>query len=458
MRDILLLAITGSLSIVALSRPVIGMLAYFAYTFLAPYSYTWGLAKTFPHVQALAACTIVGYVLWSEKRFPKQREFTLLLTIWGVYILSTITAFSQDEAIPQLVRVSKILLMTVLCLSLMNSPEHLRLLVKVVALSIGLYALKAGLFVILTGGQSTVWGPEGTVLSSNNAIGLAMAVNVPLLYFLSKNESHKWLRLLMKAMFVSSYLAVVSTFSRGAWLGLAAATGLIILRSERRFVIIAILCICFVFAGPLLLVYLPERVVDRFDELVNYDDTKTGTAQERLGSWELCKRVGLGNPFLGAGFDFVSAEVYMRYMPEHVEYWTRTLQSGTNRERVAWSCHNSWLTIWAEHGVPGMLLWVLLLGSCFHSAQRVRKFGRTHGEHKWLADYADMIAAALVVYVITGTFLDAAYYDLLYFLVATMVIMKDILGKNLLESASSPVSLELARSHSDPRPSAGLPA
>ena len=377
MRDILILALTGSLSIAALFRPVLGMLAYFAYTFTAPYSYTWGVARTFPHVQALAVCTIIGYVMSSEKRIPKQREFILLLTLWGFFAISTITAFSPEEAMTYLVHVSKIILMTVLCILVINSKDNLYLLAKVVALSIGLYALKGGLFVILTGGQSTVWGPDGTILSNSNAIGLAMAVNVPLLYYLSREESHKWLRLLMKAMLVFSYLSVVCTFSRGAWLGLAVATGLIIARSKRRLLIIAILCICSVFASSLLMVYLPERVIDRFDALVNYDKDETGTAQERFSSWEFCKRVGFANPFLGAGFDFVSAKVYMRYMPEHVEYWTKKLQSGTNQERVAWSCHNSWLTIWAEHGVPGMVLWLMLLGSCFHSAESLRKFGRT---------------------------------------------------------------------------------
>jgi hypothetical protein len=69
-----------------------------------------------------------------------------------------------------------------------------------------------------------------------------------------------------------------------------------------------------------------------------------------------------------------------------------------------------------------------------------------------------MIAAALVVYLVTGTFLDAAYYDLLYFLVAAMVIVKDVVRKNLPAVAPSPVPLELSKPQLNPRPSAGLPA
>jgi probable O-glycosylation ligase (exosortase A-associated) len=456
MRDILLLVLTGGLSIAALFRPLLGILAYFSYTFLAPYSYTWGVAKDFPHIQALAACTIVGYILRSEKFVPRAREVALLLALWGVFILSTVTAFDQDAAVPQLLRISKILLMTVLCLSMVNSPEHFRLLIKVVALTLGLYALKSALFVTATGGQSTVWGPEGTVLANSNSIGLALAVNAPMLYYLARNESHKWLRFLMQSMFVSSYLAVICTFSRGAWLGLAAATGLIIVRSKRRVLIIAVACICGVLAGSFAAVTIPERVLDRFDELVNYDKNEAGTAQERLSSWEMCTRVGMGNPLLGAGFDFVSADVYMQYMPEHVEYWTRALQSGANRDRVAWSCHNSWLTILAEHGVLGILLLVMLLGSCVQSAQRVREFGRTHGEHEWIVGYADMLTTALIVYVLSGTFLDAGYYDQLYFLVGSIIIMKSVAQQMTPPKAASSIPIEMSSCRLDPRQSTSV--
>lgn len=456
MRDILLLCVTGGLSIAALFRPLLGMLAYFSYTFLAPYSYTWGMAKAFPHMQALAACTIVGYILRSEKFVPRVREVALLLALWVMFILSTVTALEQDAAVTQLLRISKVFLMTILCLSLVNSPEHFRLLIKVVAITLGLFALKGALFVTATGGQSTVWGPEGTVLANSNSIGLALAVNAPILYYLSKNESHKWLRFLMQSMFVSSFLAVMSTFSRGAWLGLAAATGLIIFRSKRRILIIAIVCFCGVLGGSLLAVSVPERVLDRFDELVNYDKNEAGTAQERFSSWVLCTRVGIGNPLLGAGFDFVSGEVYMQYMPEHVEYWTRALQSGANRDRVAWSCHNSWLTILAEHGVVGFLLVVMLLSSCILSAQRVRKFGSTHEEHQWIVGYADMLIAALIVYVLSGTFLDAGYYDQLYFLVGAVIIMKSVAQQMISPKTASTIPAEIGTGRLDTRQSTGL--
>jgi len=54
---------------------------------------------------------------------------------------------------------------------------------------------------------------------------LALVMNIPLLYYLLKTETITWLRWLIKAMLLFSFPAVVCTYSRGAWLGLAMVTG-----------------------------------------------------------------------------------------------------------------------------------------------------------------------------------------------------------------------------------------
>jgi len=45
----------------------------------------------------------------------------------------------------------------------------------------------------------------------------------------------------------------------------------------------------------------------------------------------------------------------------------------------------------------------------------------------WAEFYADAIQAALIAYMVIGTFLDAAYFDMFYYLVGMMVIAKEII-------------------------------
>ena len=75
---------------------------------------------------------------------------------------------------------------------LINSPYRLKALVWVIALSLGFYGVKGGIFTATTGGGYQVRGPEGSFISGNNEIGLALAMTAPLLYFLSRQTDSKY--------------------------------------------------------------------------------------------------------------------------------------------------------------------------------------------------------------------------------------------------------------------------
>ncbi|MGB0911178.1 MAG: putative O-glycosylation ligase, exosortase A system-associated, partial [Nitrospirales bacterium] len=245
MRDIFLVILVLASAGVAVRKPVYGMLLFVAFGIINPQGFTWGFGRSFPIAMIMAGATVFGYLVSPEpKRFPKQREVWMLLGVWFFFVVSTVVAYvpymggTSDDALAQLITVSKILVMVYLSMSILNTKERVQLLLKVVALSIGLLAVKGGLFGIVSGGSEIVWGPPGSFLYANNAIGLAMAMNVPLLYYLIQSESNRWLTRIMWVMLGMSIPAIVCTFSRGAWLGLAAAVGLILLKSRYKSLIL----------------------------------------------------------------------------------------------------------------------------------------------------------------------------------------------------------------------------
>ena len=60
----------------------------------------------------------------------------------------------------------------------------------VIALSIGFYGVKGGIFTIVTGGVYRVQGPPGTFIAGNNEIGLAIAMTIPLLCYCARHTIH----------------------------------------------------------------------------------------------------------------------------------------------------------------------------------------------------------------------------------------------------------------------------
>ncbi len=414
MRDILLLICTGGVSLSALARPVFGILAYIAYSFLAPHSYTWGIARSFPHVQVIAICTLAGYAFWTEpRRFPRQREFAMFLALWVDFAFTTILAIYPDQAFDELIHISKILLMIVVCMSLINTEERLHLLAKVISLSIGFYALKGGLYVIRTGGVAAIEGPDNSYLQANNALGMALAMNVPLLFYLAKLETNKWVRWLFRVMLVLSYPAVAGTFTRGAWLALALITGLLVVKSKSaktKAISVVVLFLAILVLIPML---SSEQMASRFSTVNNLDEDNS--AQSRLWSWTFCSKVGLELPLTGAGFNYYSFETYAKFYPEIVQRWPGKL----------WSCHNMWLTIWGEHGVVGFLMWGGLLLFCFISLKNIKQFGMGHEAQNWMVSYAEMIKMSLIAYMVCGTFVDIAYFELYYFLAAIVILLNE---------------------------------
>jgi probable O-glycosylation ligase (exosortase A-associated) len=431
MRALILLGIILVCAGIALRRPYFGALTFVWLGFFNPQSMTWGGA---PLSMIMALATVVGYMISSEpKRFPLQSESLILVILWGLFGITTMFAIYPDRALRDLILVSKILLMVFLCMCLINSNERLHSLVRVIALSLGFYALKGLLFVVITGGQYIVFGPTGSFLEANNMIGLALNMNLPLLVYLMKTEEKPWLRWTCRAMFFASYPSVVFTYSRGAWLGLVGVTALIILRSRYKFRILTAGAVFAIFLLPVVIAFLPDRLGNRYEDLENYDTEQS--AQMRFGSWTYCWRVASDLPIIGGGFNHYSTATYDKYFPEFLDQY-----GGTHRWRMT-NCHSAWFTVLSEHGFPGFFLWVGLMGCFVLSTLRIRYATNYRPEMAWMHELSGSIQISLAAYVVVGTFIDAAYFDMLYYLIAMVVVMKERLA-DALAAAPLPTAVK----------------
>jgi len=416
MRDIVLLTAVLAAAGVAFRRPWVGLMTFVFLGLFSPQSYTWSFAREFPLSQVVAVTTIAGMVLSSERKsLSLQTEMVLLILLWVFFGISTLAALYPDDAMRRYVYVSKIFLMIIVATVVISSEERLYGLVRIVGYSLGFYGLKGGLFGIATGGGLMVYGPDISFLSANNSIGLALAMNIPILLYLWKTERKGWVRCTALSMLLFSYPAIICTYSRGAWLGMLAATILSVVKSQRKFLAVGLGGILLVFLQVVAPQIAPDRLVQRYDSLEHYEED--ASAQSRFWNWEFCKRVGLARPLTGGGFDFYHFDTYRSYYPEFLQRWPGKV----------WTCHSTWLTIFGEHGFAGAIIWLSLLGTSLMSLRRIRLYARMHSEKAHLKVFVETLQASLVTYLVVGTFLDAAYFDLFYYLIAFVVIQKSLL-------------------------------
>jgi len=98
---------------------------------------------------------------------------------------------------------------------------------------------------------------------------------------------------------------------------------------------------------------------------------------------------------------------------------------------VRWgAAHNSFIQIGAELGIPGLLLFVALIASCFAALRRVARNALRAAEARRAAitvsRLAQSLMAALVGFVVGAFFLSLAYADMLYTLAALAVALAKV--------------------------------
>lgn len=404
MRGLLLIAIIFALLPVCVARPWLGILGWSWLGFMNPHRLTWGFAFNLPFAQMVALATIAGLLFTKARRpLPRTPEVYLLFALWGTFLLSTLGAVYQEDAWGQFNKVSKILFMTLVTLVLFQEARKFKALVWVIALSIGFFGLKGGIWIVLTGGRSQVLGPEGSFIEGNTEIGLALNMVLPLLVFLRREESRPWLRHLLLATFGFSIFAILGTYSRGAFLGLAVVLLLLVLKSRAKLMAGFLVAAALIVAGSI----LPPQWFERMETMRTYEEDNS--ARGRIAAWHVAYRIGLDRPLLGAGFSPFTEEMYLRYYPD--------------APGIGADAHNIFLQVLAEHGFTGLALYAALVVSTLLRLRSIVRKARPETGSRWIRNCAEMLQASIIGYVVCGWFLSRSYFDLFYALLALTVLL-----------------------------------
>ena len=412
LRDALLLVLViGSLPICFI-RPFYGIIVWAIVAFVNPQSFLWN--PTFPLALAVAIATMAGFLLFGfTLRGLKSREVMLVLILWAWFaitsIVSTSTALFSHHAQEtwfQLTFVSKILLMTIVMIPIVNTFERLRILIITIVVSFGFFVVKAFPFVILTGGGFRVYGPEHSMIADNNEMGLALNMTLPIYFFLAQTEARPWMKRLFASLFIMTIPVIFSTYSRGALLGLVAVMGSLFtfVPLKQRLVLVPVVAMGMVIA----LIFAPASWRQRMDPTSEH--AIDASAQARLNVWQYSRNLAADYPITGGGFGAFTPELFSRYGPPGQE---------------ARPPHSVYFQILAEHGYVGLVLYLTLIFSCIATARRLSRQAQARGD-RIVHLYSRMFFPGLVGFLVSGAFLGRAYFDYVFFLVACLVCLQRI--------------------------------
>ncbi len=424
MRAALLLLILGVSVPACLVSPYYGVLMWYWVSYFNPHRFTWGFTYDLPIAFLVAVPTLIG-VLFAKKslRSLLVLESLLLIGLWAWYTITYIHAQGvpmfvghMTEASYHMNHISKILLMTLVMIVVINSRERLYGVMLISGGSLGLLALKGAIFGARTAGGSRVFGPPDSFLTDNNAFGLAINVCLPILFFLARSERRRWLRLSLYLCFAAGIVTVLLTYSRGGLLGLVVVLGAIMLRTRHK-ILAAFAATIAVFV---ILALAPPAWMHRMGPFA--EGNLDATANQRLVSWGTAWNFSHDFPVTGGSFDALPDEfIFKRYQP-------RPLPDGL----LSSGPHSIYFQLLADQGFVGLALFLVLMASCFLSLLRVRRKARRIPEASWLVDYTLMTEVALLAFMTRGAFLGFVYLDLIYQMIGTVAVLKILLRKELV--------------------------
>ena len=312
----------------------------------------------------------------------------------GFVSISYLFAQKQDEYTNSyFIEYLKIIAIALFTTAQVDSKQRLRVILWTIALSLGFFGVKNGVFGILRGGAQITRGPGG-MLEDNNDFALAMVMNVPLLWYLGIAEGKRWVR---RATLVAMFLTIVVvllTHSRGAFLALCMSALWIAWRSGKLFKAVLVLGVL----AALFPLVAPESVLERLSTI---GDTKESSANARLTAWATAMRMISDNPVLGVGM--------RNFQSRYLDYSDEPAQVGHT-----YVAHNSYLQIWAESGTPAFVCYLLLLGSVFFTCRHVSRLSANRPDLAWAGTYARMMETTNVGFMVGAFFLNRGHFDLVY--------------------------------------------
>jgi probable O-glycosylation ligase (exosortase A-associated) len=415
MRDVIVLAIiVGSIPICFI-RPFFGAMMWVWVAYFNPHRFTYGVAYNFPVSTVIAIPTLLGIFFFRRvNREIFVREGVMLLVFWAwvtvTYINATRVPLFADHVESsqiELIRVTKVLLMSFVLILVVTSKKRIDILFLVTAFSFGALAIKGAVFGFQTSGEFRIWGPPDSFVYDNNDLGLALNMSLPMMYYLTREVTSARIRKLLWVSFYCSIFAIILSYSRGALLGLVVVLGSISIKSKHKVLAAGLLAVFAI----LLLTFAPPAWMERMGDFAHGDLDQS--AEGRLHAWQFAWTFASQYPIMGGGFDTFTPELEARFTPQFTF-------AGP---------HSIYFQTLGEHGFVGLGIFLFMLGGCFYSLWRIRKAVRGQPSFAWLINYSNMLEVCLLGYAISGAFLPRAYFDLWFQLVAAVALLKILYKK-----------------------------
>jgi putative inorganic carbon (HCO3(-)) transporter len=391
-------------TVAAVSSRFAALLFYLWFAVFRPQEWVWMDITSLRLSLVIALMLVVPSVLTGILPNISHLLSIGALCFLGTALLAQVTTFDPGMGWHWLDFFWRLILVCLLAVTLIDTKRRFYLTVVVIAGSFGYYTSKAGLASVLGGGMRFEAGLGGA-FSDNNGYAMAAVMIMPLLLASAQNVPldtpyRKGIGAVLYLSVPLTALTVISTFSRGGFLALAASLLVFVALQRRRFSSLLLLALVVAVVGPF--VPIPQGYFSRIGTIQTYEEIGDDSAMGRLHFYQVAIEMARDNP-LGVGPRNYEI-VYDRYDFLGGRY-------GHNR-----APHSSHFEVLAENGYLGALIWITLFVLAFRAAFRVRRRARdatlSKADQRFLFTMSNALVVSMSGFLVGGAFIALALNDL----------------------------------------------
>jgi len=252
-------------------------------------------------------------------------------------------------------------------------------------------------------------GMGSSFLTDANDYSLLLDMMLPFSFFLIFYERSRLKKLLCLAGCCLAVVALVISFSRGGFVGALVVGFLLWLNSPRK-----LLSLCLIAVLAAVLYFSAGQKY--WEEMKTVTDTGEHTASERIETWKSGWNMFRAHPLGVGGGNFL-----VHFHTYQTPYFQRGMYG-----RAA---HSVWVQTLTELGLPGFLLFLLILLRNVRDCLWIRSATRHKpgDAHRFCFTLSISFLVSMAGFLSAGTFLSVLYYPHFWYLTAMIVTTKNIL-------------------------------
>jgi O-antigen ligase len=294
-------------------------------------------------------------------KFPAPAGWALAFLLWA--LVTSFFAMSPEAAHEELLARFKSLVIFVVVINTLRTPRQLRFYIFLVLVAFMIYPGRGSLTNYVTGNTLVGRAIWNKIYSNPNDLGaMALLVTGLALAVATVKTERRRVRWAVGLCVPVLVAIMLLTQSRGVFIGLIVGFAPVLLAQIRKRPSFVLPVILAVVATSVL---VPAAVWHRLGGISKLTSTETvaeadpeGSAAQRLEISKVAWRIFTDHPLTGIGIGCY-ADANDRYAPELGKR----------------DAHNTYLSLAAELGLPGLLLWLGLITSVLLQVRRYRRRG-----------------------------------------------------------------------------------